>query len=63
MENTFDDFSAGDSYWLATSRVQDLLAMEIPASEWSTREGSGVDSTHPPNVGRQPDLGQSTYPR
>lgn len=36
--------------------------MEVPPAAWSTREGSGIDPTHSPDVGSQPDVGQPTYP-
>jgi hypothetical protein len=63
VENTFDDLPARDRHRLAAIRVQDFLAMEVPPSQWSTWKGSGIDPTHPPDVDRQPDLGQSTHPR
>jgi len=56
VENTVDDFPAGNRHRLATSRIADVLAMEVSVSEWSARKESGADSTHPPDVGRQSDL-------
>jgi hypothetical protein len=56
VENTIADLPARDSHRLAASRIQDVLAMEIPPSVWSTREGPGIDPTHPPDVGGQPDV-------
>src|SRR5450755_1801045 len=37
--------------------------MEVPPATWSTREGFGIDPTHPPHVGGQPDVGQPAHPR
>jgi hypothetical protein len=30
LENSIDDFPAGDSHRLAANRIQDVLAMEVP---------------------------------
>jgi len=37
--------------------------MEVPASRWRTPKGYRADSADSPDVGSQPDLGQSTYSR
>jgi hypothetical protein len=63
VENAIEDLQAGDCHWLATSRIQNVLAMEVQAPVWATCKGPGIDPTHPPDVERQPDLGQSAYPR
>ena len=47
---------------LATSRIQDLLAMEVQTPTWAARKGRGTDPAHPPDVECQPDLGQSARP-
>ena len=57
VENSINDFPARDSHRLAASRIQDVLAMEIPPAAGSSREGPGIDPTHPPDVGGQPDVG------
>jgi hypothetical protein len=57
VENSINDFPARDSHRLAASRIQDVLAMEIPPAAGSPREGSGIDPTHPPVVGGQSDVG------
>ena len=36
LENLVDDLPARDRHRLATSRIQDVLAMEVPASRWTT---------------------------
>jgi hypothetical protein len=51
LESRLDDLSAADGHRLAKGWVQDLLVLEVPASEWAIGEGSGVGPTHPPNVG------------
>src|SRR5216684_3992206 len=57
LENPVDGLRPRDCHRLATSRVQNVLAMEVQAAAWSTCEGSGIDPAHPPDVERQPDLG------
>jgi hypothetical protein len=57
VENSIDDFPAGDCHRLAASRIQDTLAMEVAASAGSAREGPGIDPPYPPDVGGQPDVG------
>jgi hypothetical protein len=50
VEDPVDDFPARDGYRLATSRIQEVFAMEVPASAWATGKGPGIDPTHPPDV-------------
>jgi hypothetical protein len=47
---------------LATSRVQDVLALEVPASRRTTPKGCCADSADSADVEPQPDLGQSAHP-
>jgi hypothetical protein len=63
VENSIDDFPARDCHRLAARRNQDVLAMEVALSAGSTWKGPGIDPTHPPDVGGQPDVGESTHPR
>jgi hypothetical protein len=63
LESGFDDFPARDRHRLATSRIQDLLAMEVPASDGATGKGPGADSAHPADVVGQSHLGQSSHSR
>ena len=39
VENPVDDLPTRDRHRLATSRIQDVLAMEVPASAWATGKG------------------------
>ena len=57
LENSVDDLPPGNRHRLATSRIQNVLAMEVQAAMWATRKGLGIDPAHPPDVERQPDLG------
>ena len=57
LENSVDDLPPRDRHRLATSRIQDVLVMEVQEAAWSTWEGSEIDPAHPPDVERQPDLG------
>jgi hypothetical protein len=57
LENPVDDLPPRDRHWLAKSRIQNVLAMEVKPTAWSTWEGPGIDPAHPPYVERQPDLG------
>ena len=41
LENSVDDFPARDSHRLATSRIQDVLAVEVPASDVGDQERTG----------------------
>jgi hypothetical protein len=63
VENSIADFPARDGHRLAPGRIQDVLAMEVPPSAWSTWEGPEIDPTHPPDVDGQPDVGQPAHPR
>jgi hypothetical protein len=63
VENTIDPLPARDCHRLAASRIQDALAMEVQTAAWATHKGLGIDPTHPPDVERQPNLGQSAHPR
>jgi hypothetical protein len=47
VENSIDDFPARDWHRLVASRIQDVLAMEVAPSAWSTWEGPGIDPTQP----------------
>jgi hypothetical protein len=43
LENCFDDLSTRDYHRVATSWFEDLLAMEVPASDRATGKGPGVN--------------------
>ena|ERR1035437_10235498 len=57
VEDPVDYFPTRDRYRLAKSRIQEVLAMEVPASAWAAGKGPGIGPNHPPDVERQPDLG------
>ena len=59
VENPVEDLPSRDCHRLGTSRVQNILAVEVHEAAWATCKGPGVDPAHPPDVERQPDLGQS----
>jgi hypothetical protein len=63
LENPVDNLPTRNRHWLAARRIQDVLAMEVQAPAWATCKGPGTDSTHRPDVERQPNLGQSAHPR
>jgi hypothetical protein len=43
LENTIDNLPTRDCHRLATSRIQDVLAMEFPRSQWTTPKGCSAD--------------------
>lgn len=63
LEKCFDDLPTRDRHRRTTSRVQDLLAREVPASDGASWKRPCADSAHPADGAGQFHLGQSAPSR
>ena len=50
LESSFDNLPSRNGHRLATSRLQAVLALEVPASAGATRKGRSLDSAYPADV-------------